>query len=142
MKHKITYGRPIDLFTLRGSRVYNYTLFNKKEMSMLSNRIFIVTLASAGFAAQLFVLICNNALSPAYGNTFNAIGALALFISFVAFVLGQRSEERIRAERDQVYRDIDQVYRYIDDTAREIRDDMYARERETTCSSTACRAKR
>jgi len=143
--YKPPYSREkFPLYDLRGNVFNRYSfkrLILKKENKMIRNRTFIVTLASAGFAAQLFVLICNGALNPAYGNIFNAVGALALFVAFVLFVLGQRTEESIRHDRDELYRDLDQVYRYVDDSAREIRTEMYARERGENCNTT-CRTKR
>lgn len=98
-------------------------------------RTFILALATTGFAAQIFVLITNKALDPAYSNVFNAIGSLLLFSSFIVSVLSAERKDKTDKIREEIYRDMDSIYRYVDDTARDIRDEIRDVGNTSSCGS-------
>lgn len=102
---------------------YTYVL-TTKGVSFMKNRNFIIGLAFAGLAIQVFTLVCGDALLRSYSDAFNAVSAITLFLALIGMIWNQpTSVDRIR-EIDDMYRDIDQIYRYIDDTARDIRDEI------------------
>jgi hypothetical protein len=122
----------IRVYSLNGLPYYNW----RKKMTNNSNRNLVIALASVGFATQTFVLICGDALAENYANVFNAFGSLALFVSFVWYVLDQPSADANEKNRSEIYRDMESVYRYIDDVARDLRDEI--RDSDRNASDSYC----
>jgi hypothetical protein len=99
---------------------YNYF----KGVSFMKNRSFIIGLAFAGLAMQVFPLICSGALKHGYIEGFNAASVITLFTAFILAIWSQPCPKDKDRERDEIYRDFDAVYRHIDDTAHDLRNEV------------------
>jgi hypothetical protein len=102
---------------------YTYVL-TTKGVSFMKNRNFIIGLAFAGLAIQVFTLVCGDALLRSYSDAFNAVSAITLFLALIGIIWNQPTpNDRVR-EIDDIYRDMDQIYRYIDDNMRDIHEEI------------------
>jgi len=106
-------------------------IFNKGEF--MKNRNFIIGLAFAGLATQVFTLICTGALNQNYIDVFNAVSVITLFSALILNVWSQPCPKDVERQRENTYRDFDEVYRNIDETARDLRAEI--RDCERNCSS-------
>ena len=104
--------------------VNSFNFFNLKGKKIMKNRSFIIGLAFAGLAMQVFTLICSGALKQGYIDGFNAASIITLFSAFILNVWSQPCPKDKDRDREEIYRDFDAVYRHIDDTARDLRDDI------------------
>jgi hypothetical protein len=107
----------------------------RKEWFMKNSSI-VIGLASIGLFSNVFVLLAGEGLKNNTADMFTGFGSLAFCAAFILFLIGQKSEQEVRSERDEIYRDFDAVYRHIDDTVRDLRDDIRDCSRE--CSKDSC----
>jgi len=110
----------------------NFYCFKLKGKKIMKNRSFVIGLAFAGLAMQVFPLICSGALKQGYIEGFNAASVITLFTAFILAIWSQPCPKDKDRERDEIYRDFDAVYRHIDDTARDLREDL------RECESNKC----
>lgn len=115
---------------------YSYRIRNK-GVSIMKNRSFIVGLAFAGLAMQVFTLICAGALKQGYIDGFNAASVITLFTAVILNLWAQPCPKDKERDHEDLYRDIDAVYRNIDDTARDLREEI--RECQRSCSASCCK---
>lgn len=99
----------------------------------MKNRSFIVGLAFAGLAMQVFTLICAGALKQGYIDGFNAASVITLFTTVILTLWSQPCPKDKERDREDLYRDMDAIYRHIDDTSRDLRDEI--RECGRSCGS-------
>lgn len=111
---------------------YLYRIRNK-GVSIMKNRSFIVGLAFAGLAMQVFTLICAGALKQGYIDGFNAASVITLFTTVILTLWSQPCPKDKERDREDLYRDMDAIYRHIDDTSRDLRDEI--RECGRSCGS-------
>ena len=90
----------------------------------MKNRSFIIGLAFAGLAMQVFTLVCEGALKQGYVDGFNSASIITLFSAFILLLWSQPCSKQRDRDREDMYRDIDAVYRYVDDSARDLRDEI------------------
>ena len=129
--------RQVKLYDLLGNRVSSQMLSRSVNrnwktlgVNFMKNRNFIVGLALFGLAAQAFVLLSGKGLDSATASVFNTASIIVLFVAFILSVFSQRSDCKINAERDEIYRDIDAVYRHISDVNRDVTNDIRSLEDE------------
>lgn len=87
----------------------------------MKNRSFIIGLAFAGLATQVFTLISTGALKDSYVDAFNAASVISLFSALILTIWSLPCPKDSEREREDMYRDFDGLYRYVDDANRDIR---------------------
>jgi hypothetical protein len=110
----------------------SFYCFKLKGNKIMKNRSFVIGLAFAGLAMQVFPLICSGALKQGYIDGFSAASVITLFTAFILAIWSQPCPKDKDREREDIYRDFDAVYRHIDDTARDLREDI------RECESNKC----